>query len=80
MNVTLTPDQEAWLRAEIAKARFATPEHASSYAINEAKRTALRDTLNVLDCAGRDQQRERRAPRRCRPSQDSLVGAQASLP
>ena len=52
MNVTLTPDQEAGLRAEIAKGRFATPEDAISYAINEAKRAALRDTLNVSIARG----------------------------
>lgn len=52
MNITLTPDQEAWLRAEIAKGHFATPEDAISYAINEAKRAALRDTLNASIARG----------------------------
>jgi hypothetical protein len=47
MNVTLTPDQEAWLRGEIAKGRFATPEDAIAHAINEAKLAALRDTLDA---------------------------------
>jgi hypothetical protein len=47
MNITLTPDQEAWLRTEIAEGHFATPEDAISHAINEAKRSALRDTLNA---------------------------------
>jgi len=46
MNITLTPDQEAWLRAEIAKGHFATAEDAIAHAINEAKRAALCDTLN----------------------------------
>jgi hypothetical protein len=35
---TLTPEQEAWLRGEIAKGHFATPEDAISFAISEAKR------------------------------------------
>jgi Arc/MetJ-type ribon-helix-helix transcriptional regulator len=47
MDITLTADQEAWLRAEIAKGRFATPEDAITYAINEAKRTSLQETLNA---------------------------------
>jgi hypothetical protein len=42
-SITLTSDQEAWLKAEIARGRFATPEHA----INEAKLAALRDTLDA---------------------------------
>jgi hypothetical protein len=46
MNITSTPDREAWLRAEIAKGHFATPEDAITYAINEAKRTALREAIN----------------------------------
>ena len=47
MNITLTPDQEAWLRAEIVKGHFATPEDAIAHAINEAKLAALRETLNA---------------------------------
>jgi hypothetical protein len=46
MNITLTPDQEAWLRAEIAEGHFTTPEDAISYAINAAKLADLRETLN----------------------------------
>jgi hypothetical protein len=52
MNITLTPDQEAWLRTEIAEGHFATPEDAISHAINEAKRAALRDTLNTSIARG----------------------------
>jgi len=52
MNVTLTPDQEAWLQAEIAKGHFATPEDAISFAINEVKRAALRDTLDASIARG----------------------------
>jgi hypothetical protein len=52
MNIILTPDQEAWLRAEIAQGHFATPEDAIAYAINEAKRAALRDTLNASIARG----------------------------
>jgi hypothetical protein len=46
MNITLTPEQEAWLRAEIAEGHFATPEDAIAHAINEARRASLCDTLN----------------------------------
>jgi len=46
MNINLTPDQEAWLRAEIANGHFATAEDAITHAINEAKRASLCDTLN----------------------------------
>jgi hypothetical protein len=52
MNITLTPDQEAWLRAEIAQGHFAAPEDAISYAINEAKRAALGETLNASIARG----------------------------
>jgi Arc/MetJ-type ribon-helix-helix transcriptional regulator len=47
MDITLSAEQETWLRAEIAKGRFATPEDAITYAINEAKRASLRETLNA---------------------------------
>jgi hypothetical protein len=52
MNITLTPDQEAWLRAEIAEGHFSTPEDAISFAINEAKRATLRDDLNASIARG----------------------------
>jgi Arc/MetJ-type ribon-helix-helix transcriptional regulator len=52
MNITLTQDQEAWLKAEIAEGHFATPEDVISYAINQAKRAALRDTLNASIARG----------------------------
>jgi Arc/MetJ-type ribon-helix-helix transcriptional regulator len=52
MNVTLTPDQEAWLKAEIASGRFATPEEAILFAINEMKRAALRETLDASIARG----------------------------
>jgi hypothetical protein len=52
MNITLTPDQEAWLKAEIANGHFATPEDAISYAIDAAKRAALRETLNASIARG----------------------------
>lgn len=52
MNITLTPDQEAWLRSEIAKGHFATPEDVISFAINEAKRAALRRTLDASIARG----------------------------
>jgi Arc/MetJ-type ribon-helix-helix transcriptional regulator len=47
MNITLTPDQEAWLKTEVAKGRFATPEEAIAHAINEARRASLCETLNT---------------------------------
>ena len=47
MDITLSAEQETWLRAEIAKGRFATPEDAITHAINEAKRASLRETLNA---------------------------------
>ncbi len=52
MNVTLTPDQEAWLKAEIASGRFATHEDGISFAINEMKRAALRETLDASIARG----------------------------
>jgi hypothetical protein len=52
MNITLTPDQEAWLRAEIAEGHFTTPEDAIAYAINVAKCTALRETLDASIARG----------------------------
>jgi hypothetical protein len=47
MNITLTADQETWLKSEIAKGHFATPEDAIAHAINEAKRASLSETLNA---------------------------------
>ena len=52
MNITLTPDQEAWLRAEIAEGHFTTPEDAIAYAINVAKCAALRETLDASIARG----------------------------
>jgi hypothetical protein len=54
MDITLTPDQEAWLRAEIADGHFMTPEDAISFAINEAKRAGLREMLNASIAQGGD--------------------------
>ncbi len=47
MDITLTADQEAWLKAEIAKGHFATPEDAIAHAITEVKRASLCATLNA---------------------------------
>jgi hypothetical protein len=47
MNVTLTPDQAAWLRAEIDIGHFATPEDAIVYAIEQAKRALLQKSLDA---------------------------------
>jgi hypothetical protein len=52
MNITLTADQEAWFRAEIANRHFATPEDAISYAINAARRAAPRETFNASVARG----------------------------
>ncbi len=54
MDITLTPDQEAWLKAEIAEGHFATPEDAISYAINAAKRAGLREMLDASIAQGGD--------------------------
>jgi len=47
MNVTLTPDQAAWLKAEIDQGQFATPEEAIAYAIEEANRALLQESLDA---------------------------------
>jgi hypothetical protein len=52
MNITLTPDQEVWLKAEIAEGHFTTPEDAIAYAINVTKRAALRETLDASVARG----------------------------
>jgi hypothetical protein len=54
MGITLPPDQEAWLRAEIVQGYFATPEDAISYAINTTKRAALRQMLDASIAQGGD--------------------------
>jgi len=54
MNITLRPDQEAWLKAEIAEGHFATPEDAISHAIDAAKRAALREMLDASIAQGGD--------------------------
>ena len=52
MDITLAPDQEVWLRAEIAKGHFATPEDAITFSISEVKRVALRETINASILGG----------------------------
>lgn len=54
MNITLTPDQEAWLKAGIAEGHFATPEDAIARAINAAKLVALREMLDASIAEGGD--------------------------
>lgn len=41
MQIQLTHEQEAWLKAVIADGHFASAEDAIAFAINEAKRAAL---------------------------------------
>ncbi len=45
MKIELTPGQEAWVTAEIAAGRFASPEDAIAQAIAQAKLAALRDAM-----------------------------------
>ena len=42
MNLDLSPESEAWLKAQVQQGHFATSEEAIDYAV---KLTALRETL-----------------------------------
>jgi Arc/MetJ-type ribon-helix-helix transcriptional regulator len=44
MNLTLSPESEAWLKAQVQQGHFATVEDAIDYAV---KLTALRETLHA---------------------------------
>ncbi len=54
MQIDLTPEQETWLKAEIAAGRFTSAEDVIAHAINEAKRASLRNTLMASIAAGGD--------------------------
>jgi hypothetical protein len=58
MKVDLTPEQEAWLKSEIAAGHFKTPEAVISHAIGEAKLAALRKTLTESIARGGDNSAE----------------------
>ena len=47
MNITLTPEQERWIKQQLDAGHFATAEDAINFAINEAKRADLRATLSA---------------------------------
>jgi Arc/MetJ-type ribon-helix-helix transcriptional regulator len=44
MNLDLSPESEAWLRAQVQQGHFATLKEAIDYAV---KLTALRETLHA---------------------------------
>jgi Arc/MetJ-type ribon-helix-helix transcriptional regulator len=52
MNITLTPEQEAWVKQQLDAGHFATAEDAIAFAINEAKRSDLRATLTASIARG----------------------------
>jgi hypothetical protein len=52
MKIELTPDAEMWVKAELAKGRFATAEDAVRYAISQAKIAELRDMLDASEAEG----------------------------
>jgi Arc/MetJ-type ribon-helix-helix transcriptional regulator len=52
LKIELTPDAAHWVRTEVESGRFATPEDAVRYAINQTKRAELRDMLDASEAAG----------------------------
>ncbi len=52
MNIELTSDAEAWVQRGIAEGRFASPEDAILYAIDQAKLDELRRELIAADEEG----------------------------
>jgi Arc/MetJ-type ribon-helix-helix transcriptional regulator len=52
MNIELPSDAEAWVRRTIAEGRFATPEDAIRFAIDQAKRDELREKLAASEEEG----------------------------
>jgi Arc/MetJ-type ribon-helix-helix transcriptional regulator len=46
MNITLTPEQERWVKQQVDAGHFATAEEAIGFAIDEAKRVDLRAMLS----------------------------------
>ena len=47
MNITLTPEQERWVRQQLDAGHFSTAEEAIAFAIDEAKRVDLREVLSA---------------------------------
>jgi hypothetical protein len=47
MNITLTPEQERWVKQQLDAGHFATAEEAIAFAIDEAKRVDLRAMLSA---------------------------------
>jgi len=47
VKVELTPDAAQWVQAEVAAGTFPTPEDAVRYAMQLAKRNALRNALDA---------------------------------
>ena len=45
MKVELTPDAEAWVRAEVEAGKYGSPEEAINEAVSQAKLSALRATI-----------------------------------
>ena len=52
MKVELTPDAAQWVEAEVAAGTFPTPEDALRHAVQQAKMTALRNTLDAAEAEG----------------------------
>ncbi len=52
MNIELTSDAEAWVRLGIAEGRFASPEDAIRFAIDQAKLDELRQMLAASEEEG----------------------------
>jgi Arc/MetJ-type ribon-helix-helix transcriptional regulator len=93
MKVTLTPDQAAWLKAEIDNGHFASPADAIAYAIEQAKRALLQHSFDtaierggansaddVRKAIARRLKRSRRAARlfRDKPGHDAESGLMLS--
>ena len=52
MNIELPSDAEAWVRRAIAEGRFASPEDAIRFAIDQAKLDELRQMLAASEEEG----------------------------
>jgi Arc/MetJ-type ribon-helix-helix transcriptional regulator len=52
MNIELPSDAEAWVRRGIAEGRFASPEDAIRFAIDQAKLDELRQMLAASEEEG----------------------------
>jgi hypothetical protein len=52
MTITLTAEQELWVKQQLDAGHFATAEDAIGFAINEAKRSNLCATLSASIARG----------------------------